>query len=80
MDNPYIKKNFVTPSGLEPEMSEPKSEVLPITPQGNVEVPVRFELTNNGFAIHPLKPLGYRTVRVNDGIRTHDLLNHNQTF
>ena len=43
-------------------MSEPKSEVLPITPQGNVEVPVRFELTNNGFAIHPLKPLGYRTL------------------
>ena len=43
MDNTYIKKNFVTPSGLEPEMSEPKSEVLPITPQGNVEVPTGFE-------------------------------------
>ena len=61
-------------------MSEPKSEVLAITPQGNVEVPVRFELTNNGFAIHPLKPLGYRTFWVNDEIRTHDLLNHNQAF
>ena len=79
-------------------MTGPKPVVLPITPSGSIEVPVRFELTNNGFAIHPLKPLGYRTLSavggtfpvgpaltystfgVNDEIRTHDLLNHNQTF
>ena len=43
-------------------MTGPKPVVLPITPSGSIEVPVRFELTNNGFAIHPLKPLGYRTL------------------
>ena len=55
-------KNFVTRLGLEPKMTGPKPVVLPITPSGSIEVPVRFELTNNGFAIHPLKPLGYRTL------------------
>ncbi len=35
-----------------------------VTPslRGGLEVAVRFELTNNGFANRPLRPLGYATI------------------
>ena len=37
-----LQNRLVTPLGLEPRMSEPKSEVLPITPRGKLAKILRF--------------------------------------
>ena len=38
-----IKKYLLPRQGSNLEPSEPKSDVLPIPPQGNIEVPTGFE-------------------------------------
>lgn len=68
------------PPGTRTPIQRTKTACTAIRREGNFEVPIRFELMNNAFAEHPLKPLGYRTIWVTDGNRTHDLLNHNQTL
>lgn len=50
--NNNVLEGRVIPSGIEPEMCEPKSHVLPITPQDNLNTMLYIILHYTNFLIY----------------------------